>query len=295
MDTDESRTMHRGRTAVAALFLPRTRQGRLGSLGLIMVLAAELMPMPANVFVALLADPVLIWALVVAVRDRRRRNRHLTARRALAITARVIAGYLLFSVVFVLGTQGLATLVANGSPDSGTQITGSVRYYLFEIVIALAIVGVLVWVPAQLFKMNLDMERNEEVRRVLLGLITAAASVLTGIYILMLHLGGGQLSKVNGAQLIAGMVFTLVLVGPFYRSLARAFWQRGISGIFSLRVMRRHWDEALTEIQEALNRADGHGGTISLEPGHGVGMTIQGADDAPTEMKALAAQDNGRL
>jgi hypothetical protein len=82
MDTDESRTMHRGWTAVAALFLPRTRQGRLGSLGLIMVLAAELMPMPANVFVALLAYPVLIWALVVAVRDRRRRNRHLTARRA---------------------------------------------------------------------------------------------------------------------------------------------------------------------------------------------------------------------
>jgi hypothetical protein len=168
-------------------------------------------------------------------------------------------------------------------------------YYLFEIVIALAIVGVLVWVPAQLFKMNLDMERNEEARRVLLGLITAAASVLTGIYILMLHFGGGRLSKVNGAQLIAGMVFTLVLVGPFYRSLARACWQRGISGIFSLRVVRRHWDEALTEVQKALNRAAEHQGIISLEPGQGVRMTVQGADDAPTEMKAFAARDNGRL
>jgi len=145
----------------------------------------------------------------------------------------------------------------------------------------LAILGILVWIPQRLFTIKVDMDDDGDARRILLGLITAASSALTGVYILILHFRGGQLSKTHWGPLIAGMVFTVVLVGPSYRSLARACWQRGISGIFNLRALRRHWGETLRELENALNRAAERGIASSNESGPEATKTIQDAGNAP--------------
>jgi len=257
MITDESMPKHGGRTAMAALFLPSTLQGRLVFLGVVLFMATALAPSPYDVFTGLLIWPMLIWAWVVAARDRRRRNQRLTIRRILTVTVGVISGYVAFSIVFSLWAWTLAVLVTAGG-FSGSPISDSPAYYKFELVIVLTILAVVVWIPNRLFKLKPGLDDNENVRRVLLALMTVTASILTGVYILTLHFGGGQLSKIRWGPLIAGMVFTVVLVGPVYRSLARGCWQRGISGMFSLRTLGRHWRETLTEVELALNRAAEH-------------------------------------
>ena len=280
MKADESRARHSGRRVMAVLFLPRTLQGRLAFLGLIMFLALALAPSSVSGWVGWALFAVLIWAWVVAVRDRRRRNKRLTVHRALAVTGVVILGYLAFIGVFLIGTWALATLATSGSLSWSSALPASSGDYQFEAFLALVIVGTLVWVPQRLFTIKIDMDGNEGARRILLGLITAAASVLTGIYIVMLHFGGGQVSKIHLGALVAGMVFTVVLVAPFYRSWARACWQYGISGMFSLRTLRRHWGEALTEVEKSLNQAAELGRASSN-------------DLAPEVRKAIPGQPHG--
>ena len=282
MNADESRARYSGCRLMTVLFLPRTLQGRLAFLGLIMFLAETLVPSSVSGWVALALFAVLIWAWVVAVRDRRRRNKRLTVRRALAVTGAVILGYLAFIGVFLIGTWALATLATSGSLSSSSALPASSGDYRFETVLALAIVGTLVWVPQRLFTIKIDVDSNEGARRILLGLITAAASVLTGVYIVMLHFGSGQLSKIHLGALVAGMVFTVVLVAPFYRSLARACWRYGISGMFSPRTLRRHWGEALTEVEKSLNQAAELGRASSNELAAEVRKVIPGQLHGPS-------------
>jgi hypothetical protein len=133
---------------------------------------------------------------------------------------------------------------------------------------------VLVGVPQRLFNIKLD------VQSILLGLITAAASVVTGAYIVLLHFGGGPLSKVNLGPLIVGTILTVVLVAPVYKSLVRGCWRNGISGMFNC--LSRQWDEALTELKKSLNQAVESRRAASNESGPEVGNTIHSGRDMPT-------------
>jgi hypothetical protein len=211
---------------------------------------------------------------VVAVRDRRRRQEHLTIRRAFVVGVGISAVFIVLILVADLGTPVLTFITAGGnaSGNVGSSDLQSAQIDQWTgIALVLAMFWLLVRTPQQLFKIKLDTHSTEEMRRVLLGLLTAAASVLTGIYILSLHFGRGPLSQVHPGPLVAGVIGTVVLVAPSYRSLAKACWQRGVSGVFSPRGLIHYWGETLAELENALNRSAERGiassNSLNLEAG----------------------------
>jgi hypothetical protein len=261
MNADKCTSEPSARKALTALFLPRTLQGRLAFFGVVLFLASEMVILSTfglGTLIATLADAVWIWALVVAVRDRRRRQKHLTIRRAFAVGIGISVGLIALTLAAELGMRVL-TFIAAGGNASGDVSSSDLQTAQIDQWAGIALVLVAFWllvrIPQQLFKIQLDTPGMEEIQRVLLGLLTAAASVLTGTYILLLHFGGGPLSQVRPGPLVAGVIGTVVLVAPSYRSLARACWQRGISGVLSPRGLKHYWGETLAELENAIDRS----------------------------------------
>ena len=288
MDADESTSKPSARKALTALLLPRTLQGRLAFLGVVLFLVSEMVILSAlgpGTLITVLADAVWIWAWVVAIRDRRRRQKHLTIRRAFAVGAGLSAGLIVLTLAADLGTRVLTFIAAGGnaSGDVGSSDLQSAQIDQWAgIALVLVAFWLLVRIPQQLFKIKLDTHSTEEMQRVLLGLLTAAASVLTGIYILLLHFGGGPLGQVRPGPLVAGVIGTVVLVAPSYRSLARACWQRGISGVFSPRGLKHYWGETLAELVNALNRSAERCIASSNSLSSEAGKTTLAVDNAST-------------
>lgn len=110
---------------------------------------------------------------------------------------------------------------------------------------------------------------------------------MTGIYILLLHFGNGPLSNKNSnigtSMLIAGIIFTIVLLVPAYKSLARTRWQYGIRGTLSLQPLTKRWSKTLTEL-DAFNQEAQRKLKQLLEsqgkPGLESGSTALGASNA---------------
>jgi hypothetical protein len=286
MDADESTSKLTTRKALTALFLPRTLQGRLAFLGVILFLVSEMVILSAiglAAIIAVLADAVWIWAWVVAVRDRRRKQKHLTIRRALAVGAGISAGLMALTFAADLGIRAL-TFIAAGGNASGDVSPSDLQSAQIDqwagITLVLATFWLLVRVPQQLFKIKLEAHSTEETQRVLLGLLTAAASALTAICVLLLHFDGGPLGQVRPGPLVAGAIGTVLVVAPSYRSLARACWRRGVSGVFSPRGLKHYWGETLADLEKALNRPAEHGIASSNSRGAEAGKTIQAVDNA---------------
>jgi len=276
MNTDESSVKHRGRTVVAVLFLPRTWPGRLVFLFLIIFLASGFEPYPYGEFVILAGCAVLIGALVVHFWPDRRKSQQFWLRASFEIlwssilgVAGVIWGSVLFGSAFLFCTWTLAVLVTNGNQGSYIAFTDTFTSNQFNPVLLLAIIWILVGVPQRLFNIKLD------VQSILLSLITAAALAVTGAYILLLHFGGGPLSKINVGPLIIGTILTVILVAPAYKSLARGCWQNGISGMFNC--LRCQWDEAVKELKKSLDQDAESRRAASTESGPEVRNTIHGA------------------
>jgi hypothetical protein len=273
MNTDESRVKHRGRKEIADLFLPPT-PGRLVFLGVAMFLASGFAPYPYRQFVGLAGCAVLIGAVVDRFWPARRDRQRFWVLRACGkalwslfwVGGAVFWGCATFLTAIVFFTWTLASLVTNGSQGSYKAFVDNFTTNQFEPVLLLAIIWILVGVPQRLSKINLD------VQSILLGLITAAASVVTGAYILLLHFGGGPLGKINLGPLIIGTILTVVLVAPAYKSLARGCWRNGISKIF--KSLSRQWDEELTELKKSLNQAAESRRAASNESGPEVRNTI---------------------
>jgi hypothetical protein len=124
-----------------------------------------------------------------------------------------------------------------------------------SLVVLTALPLVLVWllfgVPDQAHRIGLN--KDGYTQRVLVGVVATVACVLTGAFFLTLHIGGGVLGGMALGPLIVGIVFTAVLVWPFYRSLARAIWQQGLRGVFSPTVLKEPWRKISNEIRVALN------------------------------------------
>jgi hypothetical protein len=282
MNAGDSKSKPSARKALTTLFLPRTRQGRLAFLGVVLFLASEMLILsnPAlGALTELLADAAWIWALAAAVRDRWRRKEHLAVRRGLVVGARVSAGLVALTIGAELGTTAL-TFIVTGGNFSGNSVSGDAQLAQVDqwagITLVLAIYWLLVRIPQRLFSMKLGAHGTEELQRLLLGLLTTAASALTGIYIVLLHFGGGPLSGVHPGPLVAGAIGTVVLVAPSYRSLARACWQRGVSGVINPRNLKHYWCEALAELAPALIQ---HHGPVAVEQDAVLGMPGDGAGE----------------
>jgi hypothetical protein len=184
--------------AVAALFLPRTGLPWLiFVMGILIPLTFSVLHRFAwilGIFVVILIVGA-IW-LSVAM-----------PRRLLIATA--IFGpfsvFMFFSSFLVASGQGYH-LVNNKA--------ASVPFGLARAVLLLATLWLLLGVPDQAHKIGLS--KDGYAQRVLVGVITAAACVLTSTYFFSLRFHSGPLHDVHAGPLVTGIVFTAVLVAPIY-------------------------------------------------------------------------------
>jgi hypothetical protein len=111
-----------------------------------------------------------------------------------------------------------------------------------ETVIVGATLWFLIGVPNQAYKVFLGKNAGHA----LLSFVTVVSCMLTAIYLFLLHFGVGPLSKVQRGPLVVGIVFTVALVAPVYRSLA--------SGVLNPEVSDERWSKLATEVRTALAR-----------------------------------------
>src|SRR6266487_919396 len=164
----------------------------------------------------------------------------------------------IFALVFSVGIlgqtagRGLAILATAGIYGSDHS---SRDYVYIENYLIIVIIWLLLGVPHRAFKYQLDLDGEGNAQRVLVRILVMAASLLTGAYILMLHFDNGPLNDVSMRALIPGIIFTVFLIVPTYRSVAKACWQRGIRGLFSPKPLAKGWIGALTELDIAFYQA----------------------------------------
>jgi hypothetical protein len=245
--------MHRRRRKIALLFFPETPQGMVALIAAALLIVSALIP---NVILALLGTLALLGAWMVAIISLRRRNRRLKVLRALAIPIKVIFLYVAFTALFSGATWALAWLVTQGDPahGHGSVIPNNTAYFAAESLVALTVIQTVIFIPFRLHKMKIDVH-DDKVRNAMLGLTTVVASTLTGCYIVMLHFDGGTLSSLPRGELGAGAIFAIALIAPVYRSFSKSCWEHGYRDLFSPLKARRRWAHALSELEDALNRA----------------------------------------
>ena len=146
---------------------------------------------------------------------------------------------------------GLANLVTGGfsGSDKSHPVYSHVTGYL-----VFCVGWLLLGAPHRAFKRGLDRSGEGEAQRIFLRLLTAVASVLTAAAILMLHFDGGPLRHTGNSQLAVGIILTVLLLLPAYRSSARACWQHGIY-ILSPKPLIKHWNGAVKELNTAFSRS----------------------------------------
>jgi hypothetical protein len=253
--------------AMAVLLYPATWPRRLVFLGVILFLPFLIgTPLPHGlrgicVCAALIS---FVWASVAAVRDSRRKGNRIIGRVLVWIVGISAGGFALG-----LAIHALAYFAVGGSGINfwagAKNNNGFLPYVEFFLLIATLVL--LFWIPHRFFKIGLDIDGTGDAQRLLLGLITVAACLSTGMYFLLEHFGGGLLTGLRLGPLVVGIIGTMLLLAPSYRSLARACWRRGIGGIFNPRTLKEHWGKALTELSEALDLETGREATSRTDPG----------------------------
>lgn len=169
--------------------------------------------------------------------------------------------------------RALAFLAAGGMPNGYRWYeflwwyVSDGWYFWAQIYLAVAILWLLTGVPRRAFWYELDLTGEGEAQRTVVGLLAAAASIMSGIFIITLHFGGGVLYSVNIGLLVAGSIFTVFLVLPAYRSVAGTVWQRGLLGLFYPKSFTERWSKTFTELDAALDareeRSRNHSETAS--------------------------------
>jgi hypothetical protein len=183
-----------------------------------------------------------------------------------------LAGILVYSLA-----AGLLTSPAPGGISGSARF--SIGYFNAGTYVMIAIFWLLAGVPHRAFKIKLDPDGEEHAQRFLLRLISTAAAILTGIYILLLYFGG-PLRGIDTGQLAAGIILAMFLIAPIYMSLAKACWQHGIRDVVSLRPLRNTWGKVLAELGEALYPAARHDLPSRNEPAPG------SQEDSPGRQRA---------
>ena len=157
---------------------------------------------------------------------------------------------------------GLAFLVSLVGGGGGFAATYQFDTYVdagavgwAEMLLVLAMLWLLVGVPNQAFMARVDNDGTGDAQRVMLGVITTASCALTGIYLLLMYFGGGPLHKLSPGALTAGIVVTVVLVRPLYRSLAKLIWRRGLVNVISYEAVQQYWGTAAIEVRQAFDRS----------------------------------------
>lgn len=242
-----------GRKLIVA-FLPKTLVVQLTVLGFIFGVITAIVPAKFDGLPGIVAAVMFGWAfvaaLVTSLKEKGHRQERL--RRTLTVTAGIVVIFLaireLSKFLAFMAAGGNAKIDFGFSSASGGGVNGAaIGLTLFSIVI-------LIWIPDACFRIQLDVSGTGDAQRVLLGLITAVSCVLTSVAFLLLHFDGGPLRNVSIGTLVVGVIGVVLLVAPPYRSLAKACWQGGTAGVFSLRARIRHWRNMEMELEQALGK-----------------------------------------
>lgn len=141
--------------------------------------------------------------------------------------------FLAWWLILYLSTQAVsgvaaffANLASNGTTSAGIYYGGYWGFAFAEFLIS-AILWLLVGVPQRTYWFGLGTNLADGARSLLVGLVTTAACVLSGIFVWLLHYS--LINKLTKGQLVAGIVFTVAL-----RRLTTPQWRgRAASGAFS--------------------------------------------------------------
>jgi hypothetical protein len=236
MSESESTKKRNHRIATAIFFLPTLPQ-RLTFLGIFAFMAITVVA-PSYAPYAWGEITLLFFAAsAFAIRNS-----------AKALSA--IMNVIVISVAVLLITRFVA---AGGT--IGVSSNHSTHFRYIELDLVVLTIWFLLWVPQLFFDIQLDRDGTGDAQRFLVGLIAATASVLTGIYILLLHFDNGPLRGISMGPLVAGVLGAVLLITPIYGSLIKACWRRGVSGIFQFRKQKQDWVKTRTELRKAIDRA----------------------------------------
>jgi len=229
--------------AMTALFFPRTLDGRVL---FVCVIASMMTPVPGRIGISL-APLLLAMAIWAAIKGRRRQLRLIGQFLAWII------GFNLSITIIGLIASSLALLATTGA-QSVAIYASSYPTRLAGYLIAAAI-WLLMGVPHQAHTIGLDKEGRGSAQGLLLALLTAAACIFTGAYIGLLHYSA--LRKIHIGQLAVGTIFTIVLLAPYYKSLARACWRRGVPGFLKISEdTERPWSNTADELLAARQKSN---------------------------------------
>lgn len=207
-ETTEGMSNRRGLGRVLALpslFLPVTLRGWFVFFSVLLFIWA---PVPL-----LFLLPVAVLVLIVAVALG-------GVRTAAGLFLLLVFGFYGYIQVIFLVTAFLALLAGNGASFDVTSSYDSYQAFLLGQLFLLGIIWLLLGVPNRAHQLELDKDGTSGVRGLVVGLLTAGACALTGGYIWLVHYG--LLANLHTGQVVAGIIFTVALVPPYYASLARA-------------------------------------------------------------------------
>jgi hypothetical protein len=205
---------------------------------------------PALGGMGVLVIPVLLCMAIWAAINGRRHLLRLTGQ-ALAW----IIGFNLSIYSINLLTHALALLASNGKESTpifrdftyGTRLAG----FLMA-----ATIWLLMGVPYQAYSIGLDKKGQGSAQSLLVKLLTATSCIFTAIYIWLLHYT--VLREIPMDQLAVGIIFTVVLLAPYYKSLALGFWRRGVPGFLKISEdIERPWSSTVNELIAARQKSDG--------------------------------------
>jgi hypothetical protein len=165
-------------------------------------------------------------------------------------------------IVGSVGLPSLAFLAANGGGEPFLDTLSDIfrrPLGLLEELLFVLVLGLLIVVPSALRSADLDMATaSPQAQKALPRILATVTAVLTGLYILLLHFSGGPLRTIRPGPLVAGMIFTVLLLVPWYASIARTSWRQELSKIFDPKVLVRPLRQIIMEVWSASRNAFSH-------------------------------------
>jgi hypothetical protein len=141
--------------------------------------------------------------------------------------------------VYLLGFQVLVAALASSGNLTAIFPWYTAGYSVGGFAIAVASDGCLLGIPYLLvvyprgLRKSLPWDGATELSRTLLpAWLAAAASVLTWIYVLLLHFGWGPLTSTPARVLLVAGLGVATLLAPLYQFIARSCWQYGSEAVF---------------------------------------------------------------
>jgi hypothetical protein len=201
-------------------------------------------------------------------------------------------------LLVTLVTQGAnlsavdAAAVNRGGHGFAAQLLGAIRYN-FPLV-PLFILGA---VPTLLRRWLPWTRSSDRFRSLVPSWLAAAAAILTWLYIVFLHFGGGALARLSlGAVIVGGLLVALTLV-PLFQFVARSGWKYGPVRMLDPLRWGSAFRDFFDEVREA--RALRDSGKVgepepTEDPDAGSQEGLQQGPDRVTAVPARAGADTTR-